>query len=496
MTDRHANVRIDLTNPAIPKGAGLKKTNLKQIYDVFLSHNSNDKPAVEALARKLIEANIKPWLDKWNLIPGAIWQAEIEEVLENCLSCAVFLGPKGTGPWQMEEMRAAINRRVTQSKGSFRVIPVLLPGGKKKKKISSFLSAATWVKFRRTIEDKEALHRLIAGILNVPPGDTRADKRKDSSKRLNVRIKMAGSIEDFKKVALAAQTLLQNSTGERSLTITYSAPGSVILLINCSTESFRVLRELIATGKLIEILGFKIENISCISDREASKYLRNQTATVQHAQTVPRSHKSQPFTLPVPAQGLVLADKTAAALNEIESQLFRNALKQGIDSKTAKASIKQLTSVVDNPKTLIAGFESLKEYQKRKSHYVTVPLKGKSGEITFLKQVVEPKDAGAFDRYFETLAKAKLKQSGFSSITAERIRRVKDQVVTAQVPVINVKTNKTLKKYIELHYKKGAKPGSPLFVGPATASPQVQPQPQPTKTFRIPPKISIGQKGN
>ncbi len=39
-------------------------------YDVLLSHNSADKPAVEELARRLVKAGIQPWLNKWNLIPG------------------------------------------------------------------------------------------------------------------------------------------------------------------------------------------------------------------------------------------------------------------------------------------------------------------------------------------------------------------------------------------------------------------------------------------
>jgi len=43
-------------------------------YDVFLSHNSADKPAVEELARRLVKEGIQPWLDKWNLIPGEPWQ--------------------------------------------------------------------------------------------------------------------------------------------------------------------------------------------------------------------------------------------------------------------------------------------------------------------------------------------------------------------------------------------------------------------------------------
>ena len=50
-------------------------------YDVFLSHNSADKPAVEELARRLVKAGLQPWLDTWNLIPGEPWQEAIEEAL-------------------------------------------------------------------------------------------------------------------------------------------------------------------------------------------------------------------------------------------------------------------------------------------------------------------------------------------------------------------------------------------------------------------------------
>jgi hypothetical protein len=35
----------------------------------------------------------------------------IEDALQECESCAVFVGSEGLGPWQIEEMRLAINRR-------------------------------------------------------------------------------------------------------------------------------------------------------------------------------------------------------------------------------------------------------------------------------------------------------------------------------------------------------------------------------------------------
>ena len=141
-------------------------------FDVFLSHMSGDKPVVEALARLLKNRGIEPWLDKWNLIPGRPWQEAIEKALEACASCAVCLGPSGIGPWQNEEMRAAIDRRVSRDRGRFHVIPVLLPGAERQPHdgLPAFLTATTWVEFRDTIEDERALHRLICGIRGIEPG--------------------------------------------------------------------------------------------------------------------------------------------------------------------------------------------------------------------------------------------------------------------------------------------------------------------------------------
>ena len=95
-------------------------------YDVFLSHSGPDKPAVEELARRLIRKGIEPFLDIWNLIPGDAWQEALEEALINSATCAVFVGSGGFSPWQHEELRAAIENRVSGSRGGYRIIPVLL----------------------------------------------------------------------------------------------------------------------------------------------------------------------------------------------------------------------------------------------------------------------------------------------------------------------------------------------------------------------------------
>jgi tetratricopeptide (TPR) repeat protein len=136
---------------------------------VFLSHSTADKPAVEALAHRLANEGIQTWLDKWNLVPGEPWQPAIEEALADSETCAIVIGPSGLSPWQTEEMRVAINRRVTDTQQRFRVIPVLLPGAKRDS-LPALLVAGTWVEFRDSIDEPDAFHRLVCGIRGVAPG--------------------------------------------------------------------------------------------------------------------------------------------------------------------------------------------------------------------------------------------------------------------------------------------------------------------------------------
>lgn len=59
--------------------------------DVFLSHNSADKPAVEELAQRLRAVGLEPWLDKWNLVSGDSWQPALEEALRDSAACVVVV---------------------------------------------------------------------------------------------------------------------------------------------------------------------------------------------------------------------------------------------------------------------------------------------------------------------------------------------------------------------------------------------------------------------
>jgi len=141
-------------------------------YDVFLSHSSIDKPRVEELARRLKQAGIEPFLDKWNLIPGQPWAEALEEALRQSSACAVIIGPGPFGPWHHEEMRAALEHRVSGSRGKFPVIPVLLPAAQQPqdRDLPMFLKRMLWVDLQKGLDDEEAFHRLVCGIWGIAPG--------------------------------------------------------------------------------------------------------------------------------------------------------------------------------------------------------------------------------------------------------------------------------------------------------------------------------------
>lgn len=205
-----------------------QKRPLPPRYDVFLSHNSQDKPAVEELAQRLRSAGIRPFLDKWHLVPGVPWQEGLEEALADSATCAVFLGPRGIGPWENEEMRVALDERTRNR--SFRVIPVLLPDATRpvRKELPRFLRRLTWVDFGEGLADEDALQRLIAGVQGLPPGPPSEIAKATSCRYWNVPYRLdrifTGRDEELTTLR---QTLQQKGTAALGQTQAISGLGGI-----------------------------------------------------------------------------------------------------------------------------------------------------------------------------------------------------------------------------------------------------------------------------
>jgi hypothetical protein len=133
-------------------------------FDVFLCHNSSDKPAVRAIARELKGRGILPWLDEWELPPGQPWQPLLERQLASIRSAAVCVGRAGVGPWQEQELYAFLREFVARRSP---VIPVLLPDAPTAPELPVFLRAMTYVDFRQ--QEPAPMDRLEWGITGVRP---------------------------------------------------------------------------------------------------------------------------------------------------------------------------------------------------------------------------------------------------------------------------------------------------------------------------------------
>ena len=58
-------------------------------FDVFLSHNGKDKPAVKSLGAALKQRGLSVWLDEWELRPGRVWQDGMEEAIVTSCNSAI-----------------------------------------------------------------------------------------------------------------------------------------------------------------------------------------------------------------------------------------------------------------------------------------------------------------------------------------------------------------------------------------------------------------------
>jgi len=136
-------------------------------FDVFLAHASCDGDQVESIASALKRRGLKPWLDRWHMPPGRVFQDALEEVLPAIRAVAVFVGRGGIGPWEHIELRAAISQFV---KRGLPVIPVLLPGTGETPSLPLFLQEFGWVRFV-DLDDPRALDSLEFGITGRHPRD-------------------------------------------------------------------------------------------------------------------------------------------------------------------------------------------------------------------------------------------------------------------------------------------------------------------------------------
>jgi hypothetical protein len=118
-------------------------------HDLFLSHNSADKPYVEELAHQLLEHGVRPWFDKWDIRVGMPTLKQLSDALEEIPVILVCIGAHGFGPVHDAEMNVALDRAMRRQ--DRKVVPVLLPGAPPKVEIElpAFLGRYPCVNLRK-----------------------------------------------------------------------------------------------------------------------------------------------------------------------------------------------------------------------------------------------------------------------------------------------------------------------------------------------------------
>lgn len=154
-----------------------------QQFDVFLAHNSIDKPLVRIIAEELKQFKIKAWVDEEQILPGEYFQDSIQKAISKVNSAAICIGRSGLGRWQKNELRALISQCSIRQ---IPVIPVLLPGVDEIPEESNFifLKEINWIKFERRLDDQKTLLKLAQGITsnnNLETSPLLSEELEDSS---------------------------------------------------------------------------------------------------------------------------------------------------------------------------------------------------------------------------------------------------------------------------------------------------------------------------
>jgi len=121
---------------------------------LFLSYNSHDQRVIQGIQKSLSRRGIATFLDRECLRPGLPWVEALQEGIDNSCAVAIFIGKEGLGPWQKREMELALQRQAKKerSRGSFPVVPVLLPQADIDK-APGFLLLNTWVDLRASVNE-------------------------------------------------------------------------------------------------------------------------------------------------------------------------------------------------------------------------------------------------------------------------------------------------------------------------------------------------------
>jgi hypothetical protein len=139
---------------------------MAKTIDLFLSHNSADKPWTERLA-SVVEADrtgppLKVFFDKWDIPPGGDIPSELEQGLQNSKYVGLVLSPEAlASDWVMLERSTAIFRDpAARQRG-------LLPLMRRTCELPDMLARLRYIDFRNDHDFAESLTELINTLRGI-----------------------------------------------------------------------------------------------------------------------------------------------------------------------------------------------------------------------------------------------------------------------------------------------------------------------------------------
>jgi TIR domain len=112
-----------------PRSSPLKDLAPAEALNVFLCHNSKDKPAVETVLHRIAHLSplsVHPWLDKTDIVGGQKFVDEIGSIMRKADVALVFLGKNGLGPFQERELAILVKHVTDAARKKLVILPVLL----------------------------------------------------------------------------------------------------------------------------------------------------------------------------------------------------------------------------------------------------------------------------------------------------------------------------------------------------------------------------------
>lgn len=163
-------------------------------HNAFLCHNSQEKDKVQEIRDRLLHRGIYGWLDKYDFRPFIPWQSQLEAILSEIQSVAIFIGASGVGPWASIEMSEFMVEFAT------RKIPiglVRLPGcpndlQRLNPPVPRFLKHFHWIDFRES--DPDPIDQLVWGITGQRPQGSAVPC--DNPFETNAAVNLAAPVEN------------------------------------------------------------------------------------------------------------------------------------------------------------------------------------------------------------------------------------------------------------------------------------------------------------